>query len=184
MHRISWLLGLSVIVMALWVSAGETVSAAGDGEGAAAEPTSDSALEWPQYPPADPVWQGPFATHPVCAECHTNTDESVAMRDIQGRPVAPYDLWRSSMMANAFRDPYWQAAVSAEVLDLPELSEAIDGGTGGTGGIAGRPVGPDHLLPLAVRRNLFIARSGPTIIGPARLYYAEEVIAYADRYFP
>lgn len=123
MHRISW---LSVIGMALWAFAGGTVSLAGDGEGAVAQPTNDSALEWPAYPAAEPVRQGPFATGPICAECHSNTEESVAMRDVQGRPVGPYDLWQSSMMANAFRDPYWQAAVSAEVLDLPELSEAIE----------------------------------------------------------
>jgi len=125
--RKSRLLDFTVVGLALWASAGGFGTVAlGDGGGPMSQSTDDPSLEWPRYPPAESLWQGPFATQPVCAECHTNTDESVAMRDVQGRPVGQYDLWRSSMMANSFRDPYWHAAVSAEVLDLPELSEAIE----------------------------------------------------------
>ncbi len=127
MFRKSRLLDFILVGLALWASAGGFGTVAlGDGGGPMSQSTDDPSLEWPQYPPAEPLWQGPFATQPVCAECHSNTEESVAMRDIQGRPIAQYDLWQSSMMANAFRDPYWHAAVSAEVLDLPELSETIE----------------------------------------------------------
>ena len=67
-----------------------------------------------------------FATAVVCAVCHANADDSGAHRDIQGRGVAPYDLWRSSMMANAARDPFFQAAVAAEVHAHPEAQAEIE----------------------------------------------------------
>jgi hypothetical protein len=35
--------------------------------------------------------------------------------------------WSSSMMANAARDPYWQAGVRREVLDHPEAAAVIEG---------------------------------------------------------
>jgi hypothetical protein len=50
-----------------------------------------------------------------CGICHTNSDRAKAMRDAQGRAIAPYDLWRSSAMANSARDPYWRAVVSVEI---------------------------------------------------------------------
>ena len=60
-----------------------------------------------------------FSTSGSCAVCHTNlTDDS-------GDDVSIDSFWRATMMANAARDPYWQAAVSAEVLDLPDLADAI-----------------------------------------------------------
>ena len=34
--------------------------------------------------------------------------------------------WRSTMMANAARDPYWQASVRREILDHPKLTAAIE----------------------------------------------------------
>lgn len=42
-----------------------------------------------------------LATSPVCAECHGNSDASSAMKDAAGRKIAPFDLWQSSMKANA-----------------------------------------------------------------------------------
>jgi len=33
--------------------------------------------------------------------------------------------WRSSMMANAARDPYWQAAIRREALVHPMVADAI-----------------------------------------------------------
>ncbi len=67
-----------------------------------------------------------FATSPACSECHTNTGRSEAMRDRAGRPVSQFDLWRSSMMANAARDPLWRAVVAAEVAGHPELAAEIE----------------------------------------------------------
>ncbi len=48
------------------------------------------------------------------------------MRDEQGRPIAPFDLWRTSMMASSARDPLWRAAVSAEVAAHPEKGALIE----------------------------------------------------------
>jgi hypothetical protein len=61
-----------------------------------------------------------------CALCHSHSDVATAMRDKQNRSVAPYDLWQSSMMANSARDPYWRAAVSAEIDANPQQQAVIE----------------------------------------------------------
>lgn len=66
-----------------------------------------------------------FATAQVCAECHSNLESVDAMRDEVGAGIAPYDLWSASMMANAARDPYWRATVSAELAATPGAAEVI-----------------------------------------------------------
>ena len=59
-----------------------------------------------------------------CQMCHaTGNGANISSR---GEDVAPPTDWRSTMMANAARDPYWQAAVSAEVMDHPELRAVIE----------------------------------------------------------
>ncbi len=72
------------------------------------------------------VSEGRFATSLVCAQCHSNAEQAVAMRDELGNGVAPYDLWRSTMMANAARDPLWRANVSAEVMAIPSRKKEIE----------------------------------------------------------
>ncbi len=60
-----------------------------------------------------------FTTSGQCAVCHINmTDES-------GADVSLDSQWRSSMMANAARDPYWQAGVRNEVLVNPGSASFI-----------------------------------------------------------
>jgi hypothetical protein len=81
----------------------------------------------PPLPPSQPVLEGSFATGQVCAQCHSNAPEARAMRDSQGRDLAPYDLWKRSMMANAARDPFWLAVVSAEVAATPSMKHEIEG---------------------------------------------------------
>ena len=61
-----------------------------------------------------------------CARCHSNTETADAMRDLQGRSIAPFDLWQSTMMANSARDPLWRAAVSAEVAATPSARVEIE----------------------------------------------------------
>ncbi len=56
----------------------------------------------------------------ACTACHT------AMLDAAGQDVSMERLWRGSMMANAARDPYWQATVEHEALTFPELAGAIE----------------------------------------------------------
>jgi hypothetical protein len=67
-------------------------------------------------PPPTPL----FTTHRDCLACHNG------LRDAGGADVSIGVSWRASMMANSARDPYWQAAVRAEVLDHPELQAAIE----------------------------------------------------------
>ena len=61
-----------------------------------------------------------FTTSDRCMACHnglttrSGTDASIG-----------FD-WRGSMMANASRDPYWQASVRREVLDYPMHREEIE----------------------------------------------------------
>lgn len=61
-----------------------------------------------------------------CALCHSHSAMAEAMRDNQQRSVAPYDLWSGSMMANSAVDPYWRAAVSAEVAMTPAQKGHIE----------------------------------------------------------
>jgi hypothetical protein len=77
-------------------------------------------------PAGEAVSEGHFSTGQACAECHANSDGSDAMRDSSRRPIAPYDLWQSTAMANSSRDPLWRAVVSAEVAATPSQSEAIE----------------------------------------------------------
>jgi hypothetical protein len=76
--------------------------------------------------PLKNVAEGHFATSLRCADCHANATNAEAMRDEKKRPIAPFDLWRASPMANASRDPIWRAVVSAEVAALPALRGAIE----------------------------------------------------------
>lgn len=72
------------------------------------------------------VNDGNFATAAVCRECHANADAADAMRTAAGDPIAPYDLWQGTMMANAARDPVWWAAVRAEVAATPSRQVEIE----------------------------------------------------------
>jgi hypothetical protein len=48
------------------------------------------------------------------------------MADESGADVSIDTFWRSTMMANAARDPYWQASVRGEVLDNPDYQVVIE----------------------------------------------------------
>lgn len=67
-----------------------------------------------------------FAKSKDCALCHSYSSAARAMRDGWGENVAPYDLWSGTMMANSAVDPYWRAAVSAEVAATPTQKEHIE----------------------------------------------------------
>ncbi len=60
-----------------------------------------------------------FAGSGVCARCHEKLFEG-------GIDVSPVTLWRSTMMANAAKDPLWRAKVSAEGTEFPDLKAAIE----------------------------------------------------------
>ena len=58
-----------------------------------------------------------------CALCHSSDGQA---NTESGTDVSPVTQWRSTMMANAARDPLWRAKVSAEVATFPALAEAIE----------------------------------------------------------
>ena len=73
----------------------------------------------PSSPPSPAFIEGIY-----CGVCHSNSQQAKAMRDSEERPIAPFDLWRSSAMANSARDPYWLAVVSVEALTAKSPSRA------------------------------------------------------------
>jgi len=92
------------------------VSACGPA-GPSATPTPLPTYEAPSLPFERSAF---FATSGECASCHTD------MVDEAGNDVSNDTNWRASMMANAARDPYWQASVRSEVLDHPQLKSVIE----------------------------------------------------------
>lgn len=61
-----------------------------------------------------------FAGSGVCASCHSQ------LTDATENDVSIDRYWRATMMANAARDPYWQAAASIETANLPQYAEVIE----------------------------------------------------------
>jgi hypothetical protein len=66
--------------------------------------------------------QGPhlFVTSDQCMACHNGLITPA------GDDVSIGVGWRTTMMANSARDPYWQAAVRREVLDHPKARAVIE----------------------------------------------------------
>jgi hypothetical protein len=60
-----------------------------------------------------------FTTSDNCIACHN------VLLTPQGEDVSIGASWRSTMMANSGRDPYWQAGVRRETIDHPMHSAAI-----------------------------------------------------------
>ena len=61
-----------------------------------------------------------FAGSGLCVMCHEG------ITDASGADVSITTHWRSTMMANAARDPAWQAKVASEVARNPSLTEVIE----------------------------------------------------------
>src|ERR1700724_3123652 len=61
-----------------------------------------------------------FQTSDRCFACH------VGLITPSGQDVSIATEWRSSIMANSSRDPYWQASVRRESIDHPESQRAIE----------------------------------------------------------
>jgi len=61
-----------------------------------------------------------FHTSDRCLACHNQLTTS------SGQDVSIGTDWRSSMMANSARDPYWQASVRRETIDHPEAKPDIE----------------------------------------------------------
>jgi hypothetical protein len=61
-----------------------------------------------------------FTTSDNCIACHN------VLTTPQGEDVSIGASWRSTIMANSARDPYWQAGVRRETIDHPTHSAAIE----------------------------------------------------------
>jgi hypothetical protein len=61
-----------------------------------------------------------FSASGACAVCHTGLATEA------GVDVSTDSYWRSTMMANAARDPYWQAAVRKEILANGKYRDVIE----------------------------------------------------------
>jgi hypothetical protein len=70
--------------------------------------------------PAMPADHAMFAESTQCIGCHNGLSTP------SGEDVSIGTWWRASMMANAARDPYWQAAVRREITDHPTVAAAIE----------------------------------------------------------
>ncbi|WP_051694554.1 hypothetical protein [Desulfohalovibrio reitneri] len=60
-----------------------------------------------------------FVTHERCLACHNGLTAP------SGLDISMGNDWRSSIMANSARDPYWQASIRREVLDHPRAEAEI-----------------------------------------------------------
>src|SRR6185295_19085992 len=60
-----------------------------------------------------------FQTSDRCFACHNGTTTST------GEDISIGLNWRTSMMANANRDPYWMAGVRRETIDHPAAARSI-----------------------------------------------------------
>ena len=61
-----------------------------------------------------------FQTSERCLACHNGLSTST------GEDISIGINWRTSMMANAARDPYWHAGVRREIIDHPTARAAIE----------------------------------------------------------
>jgi hypothetical protein len=67
-----------------------------------------------------PPTAGMFQTSHECLACHNGLTTPT------GEDVSIGSSWRASMMANAARDPYWQASVRRETIDHPSAKGEIE----------------------------------------------------------
>ncbi len=65
-----------------------------------------------------------FSASGVCVLCHSTSD--YALRDRQGKDVSPVTGWRSTMLANASKDPFWKAKVRHEGNENPSHRDALE----------------------------------------------------------
>lgn len=64
-----------------------------------------------------------FAGSGICEVCHAS--DGVVMT-VNGNDVSPVSYWRSTMMGNASKDPFWRAVVAEEVHRFPTLQQTIE----------------------------------------------------------
>ncbi|AFH50357.1 Hypothetical protein IALB_2654 [Ignavibacterium album JCM 16511] len=58
-----------------------------------------------------------------CAMCHTGDGNVLSQNGVD---ISPPTYWRSTMMANSSKDPFWRAMVAEEVHNYPQLQQTIE----------------------------------------------------------
>jgi len=66
-----------------------------------------------------------FPTSKTCSGCHGHDPNGFALVTTSGEDVNIHDDWRSTMMANSARDPFWRAKVTHEILVNPAHSAVL-----------------------------------------------------------
>ncbi|WP_299874612.1 multiheme c-type cytochrome [uncultured Cocleimonas sp.] len=61
-----------------------------------------------------------FSGSDNCTQCHDG------LTDQTGEDISIVNAWKTTMMANSARDPFWKAKVASEVVRNPELSDEIE----------------------------------------------------------
>lgn len=67
-----------------------------------------------------------FAASGKCVTCHGYDDNLIANVDYNDNDVNVVDDWRSTMMANSAKDPFWRAKVSHEILVNPSHQTELE----------------------------------------------------------
>ncbi len=65
-----------------------------------------------------------FSAAGACVLCHSTSE--FALRDSRGDDVSPVARWRSTMLANSSKDPFWKAKVKHEGLVNPAHKDALE----------------------------------------------------------
>ena len=107
----------ALVVAGVLVTAGASSTARDAREARDSHRPADPVAVPATAPNADP---DNFRTADRCVACHKGVSAS------DGTDVSIGFDWRASMMANAARDPYFQAAVRREVMDHPEAAAEIE----------------------------------------------------------
>lgn len=108
-------------LLSVWVSASPSIS---NGAAVRLKPDTTATSQAPRQSASNAARATAhvadlFATSDNCLACHNG------MRNPSGEDVSIGADWRSSMMANSGRDPYWMAGVRREVADHPTANAAI-----------------------------------------------------------
>ncbi|MDG1260956.1 MAG: multiheme c-type cytochrome [Flavobacteriales bacterium] len=72
------------------------------------------------------TFNGLFATSGKCVNCHGSDPDGIASTTGEGEDVNVVDAWRSSMMANSAKDPFWKAKIRQEALTNPGHAEELE----------------------------------------------------------
>jgi hypothetical protein len=107
-HRFPWIVSLAVTIVVVAFPAYAQTSSGH------AEQSGRSTTTLTTFETADFVGSG------VCAGCHTG------LLDETSTEVSPDRDWRSTMMANAAKDPLWQAKLSSEIDRNPHVGSVIE----------------------------------------------------------